>query len=289
MTTYTVAVRDYTHTIPLKTGRRGVENCTLEFPDIDPIHRAFAPMVRERKFDVSEMAIVTHLQAWEHGKGISLLPIAMSGRLHHNTLAQSPDGRINRPADLVGQRVGVRAYSQTTGMWVRGALQEDYGVEADQITWVTTEGPHVEEYAEPPNVERSSGTLMQLLHAGDVAAVIGGSGLVPVVQDWETAGQAWAERHATVPINHMLTVRTDLLRSKPEVVRGIYDAFTASIDATRAQAPGSVRERAVSYGLNDALLSGVRLAIQYAREQRLIRSSVTAEDLFADYTEYLRG
>ncbi|MFF0584564.1 ABC transporter substrate-binding protein [Streptomyces sp. NPDC003781] len=289
MTTYSVAVRDYTHTVPLKTGRRGVGNCTLEFPDVDPIHRAFAPMVRERKFDVSEMAIVTHLQAFEHGKGISLLPIAMSGRLHHNTLAQSPDGPIGDPADLVGRRVGVRAYSQTTGMWVRGALKEDYGVAADQITWVTTEGPHVAEYVEPPNVERSAGTLMELLRAGDIAAVVGGSGLVPVLKDWETAGQAWAERHATVPINHMLTVRTDLLRKDPEAVRGIYDAFTASIDATRTQAPGSVRERAVSHGLNDALLSGVRLAIQYAREQQLIRSSMTAEDLFADYTEYLGG
>ncbi|MFS8201210.1 hypothetical protein ACLVWQ_21275 [Streptomyces sp. CWNU-52B] len=288
MSTYTAAVRDYAHTTPLKTGQREIRDCGLEFVEVDPIHKAFAPMVRELRFDVAELAIATYLQAWEQGKGISLLPIVMSGRPHHNTLAQLPDGRIRHPAELVGRRVGVRAYSQTTGLWVRGVLKEDYGVEADRITWVTTEGPHVEEYVEPPNVERSSSTLKDLLHDGDIAAVIGGgSGLVPVVQDWEEAEAAWLGRHATVPINHMLTVRTDLLRNDPEAVRGIYDAFTASIDDTRTDTSRSVRERAVTHGLDDTLLAGVRLAIRYAREQQLIRSAVTAEELFADYTKFI--
>ncbi|MGP2438938.1 hypothetical protein [Streptomyces sp. JW3] len=287
MSTYTVAVRDYAHTTPLKTGQREVRNRTLEFPEIEPIHRAFAPMVRELRYDVAELAIATYLQAWEQDKGVSLLPIVMSGRLHHNTLAQLPDGPIRHPAELVGRRVGVRAYSQTTGLWVRGVLKEDYGVDADRITWVTTEGPHVAEYAEPSNVERTDGALKDLLWDGDIAAVIGGSGLVPVIQDWETAEQAWSARHRTVPINHMLTVRTELLRSDPEAVRDIYAAFTASIDDTRTDTPRSVRERAVTHGLNDTLLAGVRLAIQYAREQRLIRSAVTPEDLFADYTKYV--
>ncbi|MFF7329531.1 hypothetical protein [Streptomyces sp. NPDC008150] len=287
MSTHTIAVRDYAHTIPLKTGQRAVGDLSVDFPEIEPIHRAFGPMVRELRFDVAEMAIATYLQAWEQGKEISLLPIVMSGRLHHNTLAQLPDGRIGHPSELVGRRVGVRAYSQTTGLWVRGILKEDYGVDADRITWVTTEGPHVEEYVEPPNVERTSSTLKDLLHDGDIAAMIGGSGLVPVVQDWQEAERAWFDRHATVPINHMLTVRTDLLRSDPEAVRTIYEAFTSSIDDTRSQAPRSVRERAVTHGLNDTLVAGVRLAIQYAREQQVIRSEVTPETLFADYTKYI--
>lgn len=287
MSTHTVAVRDYAHTIPLKTGQRPVGDLSVEFPEVEPIHRAFGPMVRELRFDVAEMAIATYLQAWEQGKEISLLPIVMSGRLHHNTLAQLPDGRIGHPSELEGRRVGVRAYSQTTGLWVRGVLKEDYGVDADRITWVTTEGPHVEEYVEPPNVERTSSALKDLLHNGDIAAVIGGSGLTPVIQDWQEAEQAWFDRHATVPINHMLTVRTDLLRSNPEAVRTIYEAFTSSIDDTRSQAPLSVRERAVTHGLNDSLLAGVRLAIQYAREQQVIRSEVTPETLFADYTKYI--
>jgi 4,5-dihydroxyphthalate decarboxylase len=199
-----------------------------------------------------------------------------------------PGGPIQHPGELVGRRVGVRAYSQTTGLWVRGVLKEDYGIEADQITWVTTEGPHVQEYTEPANVERTSHTLKELLREGGVAAMLpGGSELSPVIQDWENAQHAWYERHRTVPINHMLVVRTDMLKNDPEAVRGIYDALTASIDGTRTGSPRTARERAVSHGLNDSLLAGVRLALQYAREQDLIRSEMTAEDLFADFTKYV--
>ena len=295
MNTYTVAVRNYSHTTPLKKGERQVENCRLEFPEIDPIYKAFAPMVRELKFDVSEMAIATYLQARDVGKAISLLPIVMNGDFHHHSISQWPGGRIRHPKDLEGRRVGVRAYSQTTGLWVRGALKEDFGVEADQITWVTTEGPHVDEYVEPPNVERTSGKLLDLLRTGDIsAAVLGpvaidddGAALVPVIQNWQDAEQAWFERHSAVPMNHMLTVRTDVLKNDPEAVKGIYDAFTASIDAAKSDGPQTSRQRAVTYGLNDALVSALRMAIRYAREQRLIQSEVTVEELFADFTQYL--
>lgn len=295
MNTYTVAVRNYAHTTPLKTGEREVENCRLDFADIDPIYKAFAPMVRELKFDVSEMAIATYLQARDEGKEISLLPVVMNGDFHHHSLSQWPDGRIRDPKELVGRRVGVRAYTQTTGLWVRGALKEDYGIEADQITWVTTEGPHVAEYVEPPNVERTSSKIVDLLRDGDIAAAVlgpvaiddDGATLVPVIQNWQEAEQAWAERHATVPINHMLTVRTDVLKNDPEAVKGIYAALTASIDAARPDGPLTSRQRAVRYGLSDSLMSALRLAIQYAREQGLIRSEFTAEDLFADFTQYV--
>lgn len=295
MNTYTVAVRNYAHTTPLKKGERQVENRRLEFVEIDPIYKAFAPMVRELRFDVSEMAIATYLQARDAGKAISLLPVVMNGDFHHHSISQWPGGQIRHPKDLEGRRVGVRAYSQTTGLWVRGALKEDFGVEADQITWVTTEGPHVDDYVEPPNVERTSGKILDLLRTGDVsAAVLGpvaidndGAALVPVIQNWQDAEQAWFERHSAVPMNHMLTVRTDVLKNDPDAVKGIYDAFTASIDAAKTDGPQTSRQRAVTYGLNDALVSALRVAIRYAFEQRLIRSEMTVEELFADFTQYL--
>ena len=58
--------------------------------------------------------------------------------------------------DLNGKRVGVRAYTQTTGAWVRGFLAEDYGVDLESVTWVTFEDPHLAEYREPANVERAA-------------------------------------------------------------------------------------------------------------------------------------
>lgn len=295
LNTYTVAVRDYAHSTPLKTGERQVENCRLEFVEINPIYKAFAPMVRDLRFDICEMPIATYLQAREAGKPISLLPIAMNGDFHHHSISQWPGGQVRNPRDLVSGRVGVRAYSQTTGLWVRGVLKEEYGVDADQITWVTTEGPHVSEYVEPPNVERTDRKLVDLLRDGDIAAAVlgpvaiddDGAALVPVIQDWKEAERAWFERYSAVPVNHLLTVRTDVLKNDPDAVRGVYDAITASIDASRPEGEPTSRQRAVSYGLNDALLSAVRVAVRYAREQRLTRSDVTTGELFADFDQYL--
>ena len=296
MNTYTVVVGNHAHVSSLKTGERQVEGCRLEFVEVKPIYDAFASMVRELKFDICEMAIATYLQAREAGKPISLLPVVMSGNFHHHSITQLPGGRIEDPKQLAGQRVGVRAYSQTTGLWVRGVLKEDYGVESDQITWVTTEGPHVTEYIEPPNVERTSSKLIDLLRGGDTAAAILGliaiegkdAPPVPVISDWQEAEQAWEQRYSGIPINHMLTVRTDLLESDPAAVKGIYQALTASIDDLRAAGTQtSSRQRAVTYGLDEALLSPLRVAIRYAREQELIRSDVTVEEIFADFARHV--
>ena len=41
------------------------------------------------------------------------------------------------PKDIEGRRVGVRTYAQTTGLWVRGILQHDYGVDLDKVEWMT--------------------------------------------------------------------------------------------------------------------------------------------------------
>lgn len=290
---YTAAVRDYPYTSALKTGERAPAGCRLEFADIDPIHKAFAPMVRELRFDFSELALVTYLQAREAGKELSALPVVLHGNFHHRSISRLTGGPIHSPKDLAGKRVGVRAYTQTTGLWVRAVLAEEYGVDSDEITWVTTEGPHVAEYVEPANVERTSGSLVDLLVAGDIAAVLigpqaipAGAPLEPLIADWQGAERAWYERHSTVPINHMLTVRTDVLRNDPQAVRGVYEAFAAEIDAASSAAPGGGPRR-IGHGLDDSLVGSVRLAIDYAAQQHLITTKPTVDEIFADFHQYL--
>ena len=91
----------------------------LAFTDIRPANKFFKPMVREQKFDVSEIAIGTFLQAKAYGKPLVLLPATMMGRFQHNTLLCRASHPLT-PAELPGKRVGLRAYAQTTGNWVRG-------------------------------------------------------------------------------------------------------------------------------------------------------------------------
>jgi 4,5-dihydroxyphthalate decarboxylase len=296
MTSLTVLLGDYAHTRPLKDGTIPVRGVDCRFPESSPLHPAFARMVRDLEFDVCELALATYLQAKEAGVPITLLPVVLIGGTHHRSLTRLPDGPALAPGDLAGRRIGVRAYSQTTGLWVRGILREEYGVESRDITWVTTEEPHVRQYREPAYVTRSSaGRAADLLRDGEVeAAVLGpraiggqGQGLVPVIPDAEAAAAAWVDRHGFVPVNHVVVVRDDVLRADPGAVRALYHALTEAIGATAGQRDDSPAGRAVAAGWSAELAGCLILAARYAREQELVRAPLDL-DAIEKEADFLR-
>ena len=134
----TTVVGSYPHTVPLKDGRVGSESVTLRHETVDPVHDAFGAMVNDLKFDVCEMAIATFLQAKAADVPLTLLPVVTVGRFQHRMLVRARTGGP-APEDLAGRTVGVRAYTVATGMWVRGLLQQQYGVDSDSVTWQTYE------------------------------------------------------------------------------------------------------------------------------------------------------
>lgn len=278
-----VLLGNYPHTRPLKDGSVPVDAVDCRFPESAPLPPAFARMVRELAYDICEMPTATYLQARDAGVPLTLLPVVLVGSTHHRSLTRLPDGPEIGPADLAGRRVGVRAYGQTTGLWVRGWLREEYGVESSDITWVTTEDVHVAQYTNPPYVERSSADRVgDLLRSGDVsAAVLGpkaiggqGAGLVPLVADAEDAGRAWAERHGTIPANHLLVVRDDVLRDRPDDVLSVYRALKQAIADTADQRDDSPAGRAVTAGWSASLTACLETAGRYALEQELITAPV---------------
>jgi len=286
-----VAVGRYPHTAALLDGTMTIEGCELEFAQVEPIHRAFAPMVRDLRFDVAELALVTLLQAVEAGVPIVPLPIVLHGNFHHRSIWVADGADQLRPADLRGRRVGVRAYSQTTALWVRGVLSDTYGVRSQELTWVTAEGPHVVGAPEPRNVERSARPVVEALRTGDVAAVVMGArsvdhapGLTPLLPDWQAQQQQFLDQHGWVPVNHLAVVRRELLEDRPDLVRSVYRALAAGIDRSRSsREPGSASGLAVQHGVTEPLLATLRTAIRLAREQELLTSDLRAEDLFAEF------
>src|SRR5512139_3905590 len=190
---------DYPNTKALKSGAIGSAGVALDFADVKVPNTAFKDVVRQLKYDCAELAIVTYLQAKEHGKPLVLLPAVVVGALPHGFLVYNSErGRIS-PAELNGTRVGIRAYSVTTAAWVRGVLQNDYGVDLNSIHWVTFEDPHVAEYTDPPTAGRAPAgkSMVQMLMDGEIdAAVVGGADLVdsrlqPVIPNPLEAAQAW--------------------------------------------------------------------------------------------------
>lgn len=291
MTTLTVMLGDYPHTRPLATGEIPVSDVDARFRTASPVYSAFPRMVRDLEFDVCELALATYLQAREAGVPVTLLPVVLVGGSHHGSLTRPAQSPLTGPRQLVGQRVGVRAYSQTTGMWVRGILREEYGIESSDITWVTTEEPHVAQYREPGYVRRSSATSVADLIRGKqvAAAVLGpravggqGGGLVPVIADPPAAARAWIDRHATVPVNHLVVVRDEVLRSSPDAVAALFRALRDAIASTASERDDSAAGRAVAAGWSDELVRCLEIATRYALEQEVVRSRIDVARIVRD-------
>src|SRR5947209_12794900 len=131
-----ILIGTYPHTAPLKSGAMRSDRFDLDFVEIVPVWDGFKGMIREDKYDVSEMAVVTYLIARAHGKPLALLPAAMIGRFQQPFALYNGDNGVLTPADLNGKRVGIRSFTTTTGAWLRGILANDYGVDLDGIEWV---------------------------------------------------------------------------------------------------------------------------------------------------------
>jgi 4,5-dihydroxyphthalate decarboxylase len=222
----TVAIGDYPFARALKSGAVASPLLKLDFAQVTPINRAFAPMVRELKYDVSEMAIATFIQAKALGKELALLPIVTFARFQESALLCRADSDIRGPADLKGRRVGVRGYSQTTGLWLRGTLADDYGVEAASIDWVTFEDAHVAECRDPPFARRAKPgeVLVDMLRNGALDAAIFGADppndpvFRCVFADPDVSAKTFLSKHGFTPVNHLVCVKTAVAANRPDLV-----------------------------------------------------------------------
>ena len=290
--TLSVCFGTYPHTQALKNGEIKSDRVMLRFTEINPVNRAFLMMAREQKFDVSEMAIVTYLQAKAYGKPLTLMPATMLGRFQHGAMLHNAERGTLRPEDLPGRRVGVRAFSQTTGVWIRGILWKDYGLDLGTVKWVTFEDAHVAEFRDPPGVERAVGKDMtKMLIEGELDAAIYG-GVMPtdprlksVIPDPEAAAKNWYREHGTVPVNHMVVLKESLSKSNPAAVREVFRMLLDSKKAAGLPKSGAID--LIPFGF-DAVKPALDLISSYALEMKIIPRRYAVEELFDDTTRALQ-
>jgi 4,5-dihydroxyphthalate decarboxylase len=281
---------NHPNTKAVKSGEASSPLVSFDFFEVKVANTQFKALVREAKYDLGELAMVTFLQARHYGKPYVLLPATIVGRNQHHTIFYNADKGHLSPSDLAGRRIGVRAYTQTTGAWVRGFLAQDYGVDSASVRWITFEDPHLAEYRDPPNVARAADgkVLKQMLLDGEIDAAILGDvaeegPLKHLIPDHEAAGRAWAREHGGVPINHLAVMRESIVRARPDVVREVYRVLKES----RAAA-------ALPNGADDPLRFGIGAIRQsleqlsdYAVSQKLIPRAFSADELFADAARIL--
>lgn len=278
------ALCSYPHTVALKDHSLTSPDVVLDFTEVEPIHKAFAPMVRRQDFDLSELAIVTALQALAFGSPIVVLPAVVASRLQRGCLIQLAARDPIAPRDLVGKRVGVRAYTQTTGMWVRAALREDYDIAPEAITCVTRDAGHVADYADPDFVvhEEAGKSLLDQMRDGEIEAAILGNDLPkgdefkPVIVDHRAVDVAWRDRHGFMPINHVVAVSRVIAETQPAAVRAAYRLLR---EGART-APPRGAEDPTRFGI-EAVRGPLAFIIDECQRQALLPRALDVDEVLA--------
>lgn len=295
----------------LKDGTVTPRGFAFEFEEVPVLIDAFRRMVRGLEFDLCEMAFVTYLCAREHGVPFTAIPVFVMRSFHHGTIVHNTRAGIRMPKDMEGRRVGVnRGYTVTTGVWARGILQEEHGVDLSKVTWVLSGDEHVAEYRPPANVRRiePGKDLGQMLAAGELAAAIAlpvgdpvdHPDLAPLIPDPTEAAFESLRTRGLYPINHLLVIRDDVLEAHPGLAADIFQAFAEAkrLYVTRLRegaiqdptAPDRLYERVMQvigdplpYGIepNRAMIDEL---IRHAVTQKILGAPVTAEDIFAEET-----
>jgi len=285
---------DHATTLALKRGEVKSPFVALDIADIPQAFVAFKRVVRDLEFDVAELAIVTYLMARAHGKPYTLLPVVVLSRFQHPFLVYNATRGELRPGDLKGRRVGIRSYSVTTTMWLRGVLMNDYGLDIDTVKWVTSEEAHVAEFKDPPTVERAPAgrDLLSMLYDGELDAIVLGDKtlkdprLKRLIPDPDQAARAWHARHRAIQINHMVVVKDSLSKSNPDAVREVYRMLKESRRLAPPPEPGELDMTPI--GL-EKMRRDLDIAIKYVHQQRLIPRRYTVDELFDDVTRKLDG
>jgi 4,5-dihydroxyphthalate decarboxylase len=315
-----IAIGDYGHTRALRSGETPIKGVDTDFVQVVPIIAAFRRMVRDLEFDVCEMAPTTYMIARTRGAPYTALPIFLMRRFHHGGFLVRPDANIRVPRDLAGKRVGVRAYSVTTGVWTRGIFVNEYGLDASRVTWVVDDEEHVTTLKLPANVIHAGPgqSLQSMMASGEIQAGFAGPAGVgragPPVSGWDRASEAatpadtypeliadveeveaeWFRRTGIYPIHGLIVVKDEHLRNHPWLVRALMEAFVAAktpyLEQLKLGAGDSVddkRYRKFFSLMSDPLPYGIaanqasiEALITYALQQELIMSRPPLDAVF---------
>lgn len=269
-------------------------------------------MSRHLEFDVCEFSMGSYLVAHDQGTlPVQAIPVFPHRRYRHGFLFVNAGAGIRRPRDLEGRRVGIRTWQNTAGLWLRGILSDEYGVDLRSIEWVAQDqedvplrvpdGYRVTRVADGRSVTAmaESGDLDALIYPELPLAAADDGPIVRLLG--REAEIEYFRKTGFFPIMHTVVVQSRIVDAHPWVARNLVVAFEQSKErAFRAMRdPRRVslawwrealeeQERILGpdpwvYGFapNRAML---RTMIRFAREQALISRSFEAEELFVPST-----
>ncbi len=299
----TIALGDYGITKPIKKAGADLGRLNLRFVEVQQIVPMMRRMCRGLEFDICEMAFTTYLCARAAGLPFTAIPVFVTRNFHHWAVFVNTKSGVRTPKDLEGRKVGVnRGYTVTTGLWARGVLQSEYGVDLNKITWIPTDDEHVLGFKQPANVDyRFRGAkMLDLLMSGEIDAAIGevavdAPEIQPLFPDARNEAFGYFRRTGIYPINHGVVIKDALLKDAPWIAGELCQAFEKSkteylknLDLGDAATSWDRAAKMNAEAVGDPFPFGIepnRKALeamtQFAVDQKMVPRKFSVEELFA--------
>ena len=133
----TLACGDYDINLGLVTGRVGVAGVELVALTMASPERHWR-LMRHQEFDICELSLASYVMVRDRRElPYVAVPVFPHRRFRHSYLFVNPASGITEPKQLEGRRVGLRTWQTTAGLWMRGILEDAYGVDIRAVEWIT--------------------------------------------------------------------------------------------------------------------------------------------------------
>lgn len=307
----TFACGDYEILRALKEGKVQVEGADLEFDTrLGPKDRHWR-MAKENAYDICEFNAPAYLMARDRGMNWTALPVFAHRRFRHGFIFVHPKSGITEPKHLIGKRVGGTNFQPAGNIWIRGILEEEYGVPHDSIHWFTERGEDVDFEPHPGlHITRigEDQDLDQMLMNGELDALIepefpepfmdGDPRMVRLFADHESVERDYYRRTGIFPIMHVTVIKREVVDAHPWLPAALIAAFEESkrIAYKRMENPRIVplawfaaayenQKRVLGddpweYGLSERNRKNLAAIIRYTARQGLISREYAVDELF---------
>jgi 4,5-dihydroxyphthalate decarboxylase len=309
----TVACGDYEIVRAIKEGTVKADGLDLVMlTGMGPRERHWR-MARHAEFDICEANVGAYFMERDHGAELTAIPVFLHRRFRHGFLFVNAAAGIRAPKDLAGKKVGGTNFQPASNIWMRGILEEEYGLPHRQVTWVVERSEDVA-FTPPQDLRiemiAPGKRLDVMLAEGEIPAMLspeiprlflqGDKRIVRLFPSYKDVELAYFRKTRIFPIMHVITIKQEIVDKYPWVATNLVKAFeeAKNIAYRRIANPRMVpiawvrtaleeQEEVLgtdpwAYGLTPANRINLETVQRYAYQQGMIRTIRPLDELFAD-------
>src|SRR5215471_10025229 len=270
-------------------------------------------MARKQEFDVCEINVGAYFMSRDRDDAVTAIPVYLHRRFRHGFLFVNAAAGIREPRDLAGKKIGGTNFQPASNIWMRGILEENYGLPHRSAIWVVEREEDVKfNVPEGLNIEMipPGKRLDTMLAEGEIPAMLsptlpprfveGDRRIVRLFANYKDIERSYYRETGIFPIMHVTAIKREIVDRYPWVATNLTKAFEAAKNmAYRRMANPRVvplawirtaweeQEEVLGpdpwmYGLGAANRRNLETILRYTRQQGLISRPMSIGDLFLD-------